>query len=500
VRQDRRERRIGGRRQRCGARAALGLVPCLAIAVVWAGCTRTVTSVSTTAPTGPVARLSGPVTSGRIAEPASLVAVDLAAHHYVEEEYFASGTATSYSARGALGSDGKWAVTPGQSADYRTRIVVRRPADPRRFNGTLLVEWFNVSGGLEADPDWAYLGEEIVRRGYAYVGVSVQALGIEGGHGIVQAVGSAGGGLRATDPGRYGTLHHPGDQYSYDIFSQVGRALRSPGPVPALGALHPQRLVAVGESQSAIFLTSYIDAVEPVAHVYDGFFVHSRAGGAASIDGRVSASEVPAAVHIRDDLAVPVLVFETETDVGPLLDYGPARQPDTDHFRAWEVAGTAHADAFMVGPVAHLLGCTWTINEGPQHFVVMAALRAMQRWLVHGTPPPGAPPLRLASTDPPVVARDALGNALGGVRTPDVDSPVAALSGDAPSGASLLCSLFGQTTPFDAATLARLYPDHAAYLRAYSGALDKAIAGGFVLSDDRAALVARAEQFQLPAR
>jgi hypothetical protein len=201
---------------------------------------------------------------------------------------------------------------------------------------------------------------------------------------------------------------------------------------------------------------------------------------------------------VRDDLDVPVFVFETETDLGPRLRYGPARQPDTDRFRAWEVAGTAHADAYLVGPAIDFLGCAGLINDGPQHQVAMAALRALERWVVDGVAPPVASPLHLASAEPPVLSRDALGNALGGVRTPAVDAPVAALSGDAPAGASELCSLFGETRPFDGATLAALYEDRAGYLAAHGRALDAAIAGGFLLADDRAALEARGEAFKPP--
>jgi hypothetical protein len=205
------------------------------------------------------------------------------------------------------------------------------------------------------------------------------------------------------------------------------------------------------------------------------------------------------AVRIRADVGVPVFVFETETDVGPLLDYGPAQQPDTAHFRLWEVAGTSHADAFLVGSVVSLLGCDFTINEGPEHFVAEAALSALDRWVQAGQAPPVAPRIHLASTNPPTVARDALGNALGGVRTPAVDTPVAALSGQAPASATVLCSLFGSTTPFDSATLVRLYHDRAGYLSAYQRDLDATIHAGFLLPADRAALLAQAQQFAFPS-
>ncbi len=452
-------------------------------------------------PLGPAATLVGPITSGHIIEPTSPVPVDLATNGYVEQEFFASGTATAYQPSKPLEADGMWSVRAQSSAPYRTRIVVRRPQDPSRFNGTVLVEWLNVSGGVEADADWAYLNPEIIRDGYAYVGVSAQAFGVNGGQALLGVPGaSASGGLVAAEPARYGTLTHPGDQYSYDMFSQIGQALRGSRQPSALGSLHPRRVVAIGESQSAFFLTTYIDALQPVQQVYDGFFVHSRGGSGAALSGRpIGSNEVPMGLKIRGDLDVPVFIFETETDLGPLLDYGPARQADNDRIRTWEVAGTAHADAYLVGSYAGALGCNFAINEGPQHFVVQAALDGLNDWLVHGTPPPRAAPLRLSTTAPPVLARDGLGNAMGGVRTPAVDVPVAALSGNAPPSASVLCSLFGSTTRFDASTLIRLYNDRSEYLSAYEASLHKAISGRFLLSADRAALLDQARSVQFPA-
>ena len=450
---------------------------------------------------GPTALMSGPVTTGRMTAPTSTVSVDLAAHGFITEEFFASGTASAFEAVGPLDPDGRWSVRPGTTAPYRTRIVVRRPSEPHRFNGTVVVEWFNVSGGVEADPDWAYLSPQIVSDGYAYVGVSAQAFGVDGGEALLGVPGVAPStGLVGSQPARYGTLHHPGDPYSFDMFSQIGRALRGGDHPSVLGPLRPERFVGIGESQSAFFLTTYVDAVQPMACVYDGFLVHSRGGSGASLEGvPIGSHDVPRGLRIRTDTQVPVLVFETETDVGPRLDFGPARQPDTDRVRTWEVAGTAHADAYLVGAFASALGCDFTVNQGPQHFVVQAALEALDRWIAHGTPPPTAPPLRLSDAHPPVIVRDSLGNALGGVRTPAVDVPNAALSGEAPPGASILCSLFGSTVPFDAATLVDLYGDREGYRAAYTRSLDEAIDRGFLRASDREELLAQADGVQFPA-
>ena len=445
------------------------------------------------------ATLSGPLTAGRIVEPACPRPVDLARHGYIEEEYQASGTACAYEGE-LLDPDGLWVVSPCAEAPYRTRMVVRRPAADRSFSGLVVVEWLNVSGGVEAAPDWAYLHEEIMRRGHGYVAVSAQAFGVNGGTALLATPGLAPyGGLVAAQPARYGTLVHHGDRFSFDLFAQVGAALRRAQPPTALGPLRPRRIIAVGESQSAFFLTTYLNAVHHDAEVYDGFLVHSRGGDAASLAGVPKGDpSLSTAVRIRTDVRIPVLTLETETDLGPRLDFGRARQPDTERIRTWEVAGTAHADAYLVGSFVDLLGCGVAINDGPHHVVSHAALRALEHWVVEGTPPATAPPLRLSSLTPPVIARDRLGNALGGVRTPAVDVPVAALSGDAPEGANDLCSLFGSTITFDAATLKSLYGDKHSYRSAYEAALDKAISAGFLLDDDRESLRARARGVAVP--
>ena len=101
----------------------------------------------------PVPSVSGPVTGGRYGVPANPVPpAELDRYGYREEEYFLSGTARSYVAPGPLSGDGRWTVATGPTAPYVTRMVVRRPTDPARFNGTVVVEWLNVSAGRESDP------------------------------------------------------------------------------------------------------------------------------------------------------------------------------------------------------------------------------------------------------------------------------------------------------------------------------------------------------------
>jgi hypothetical protein len=430
---------------------------------------------------------------------------DLARVGYVQHEYAAAGTATSYKPVGALTHDGRWKFVAASSAPYRTRVLVRAPASAKAFSGTVVVEWLNVSGGVDADPEWTSLEEEIVRAGDAWVGVSAQRIGVEGGPVLVSVGGvpgaeAAGKGLKAIDPARYGSLVHPGDGYSFDMYTQVARALRSGA---GLGGFKPKRVIAAGESQSAFALVTYFDGVQPLTHAFDGFFVHSRGaiglplvgpGKYADIAGAISGSSA----ILRTDQQAPVLDIQTETDVASILDSYAARQPDSDRFRLWEVVGTAHADAHLLGPSAKYIDCGVPINNGPMHIVAKAALRALTTWITTGKAPVTAPRIDVIPGATPQIHRNADGIALGGIRTPPVDVPVAALSGAPGPNPSTICLLLGSTTPLSPARLAQLYSSRAEYSKHYETAADATIKAGFALKNDRGALLAFADPSRIP--
>ena len=172
---------------------------------------------------------------------------------WVEVELVAEGVAGSFVHDGEMREDGRLELGPGPPRRTGPASVVRRPADAAAFSGTVVVEWLNVSSGLDANPDWAFLSPELVRTGVAWVGVSAQCIGVEGGAVAVDAgegAGDAGAGLKGHDPERYGSLQHPGDAFAYDIYSQVGAAVRVGAPGRARrapGRAGPRhRRVAVG--------------------------------------------------------------------------------------------------------------------------------------------------------------------------------------------------------------------------------------------------------------
>jgi hypothetical protein len=461
----------------------------------------TTTTAAATAD-GPVADLSTELTGGLGVNVAAAAPPEplLEAAGYEQHEYVAAGTAESYAPVGELGPDGSWTVQPDREAGYRTRIVVRRPAEAADASGVVVVEWLNVSGGLDADPDWQMLREDITRNGDTWVGVSAQALGINGGPVRVSTPESeasgAGRGIRTIDPERYGDLEHPGDDFAYDIYSQVGRALRAGGE--PLGGATPDLVLAIGESQSAFALVTYINAVHPLAHVFDGFLVHSRGGPGLPLASTEGAADIASALGgtgtlLRTDLDVPVLTLQSETDVTGIFASANVRQDDTDTSRLWEMAGTAHADTRLVGDRSDSLGCG-EINDGPMHLIAKAAYRGLVTWAGGGDPPPTAPRIELvAGATPPTIARTDDGIALGGIRTPLVDVPVDVLSGAPGASTALVCLLSGQTTPLPPEFLLTRYTGPDDYLAQYEASTDDVIDAGFVLEDDREALLDKAQ-------
>lgn len=467
------------------------------------------TTVATVAaPAGPVPTVEGPITGGTYGVPYNPMPDGLAAEYgYVETEYVVAGTATALRPTAPLGADGVWSVEPAGTGDYRTRILVRRPVDPAAFDGTVVVEWLNVSAGRDSDPDFGLLHPELLARGTVWVGVSAQRAGLEGG-GLLEIPGVpplALAPLKTWDPERYATLTHPGDAFSYDLFSQVGRLMwdGAAGGVDPLAGLRPRHVLAVGESQSAFRLVSYVDAAHPAAGVYDGFLIHSRSGSAAPL-GDAPDQSPPPGTRIREDVDVPVLQFQTETDL-VRLGFTAARQPDSEHVMTWEVAGTAHADQSTLD-YGGASGRVWTaraglaasgldaealcgsVNTGPQAPVLRAALAALHAWVVDGTRPTPSPLLELTADGN--IATDADGITLGGIRTPPVDAPSAVLSGLS-TAESVFCSLFGRTEPLSAEQLAARYPQPGDQRAAAQASADAAVAAGFLLPADAAALVAR---------
>ncbi|HVC69268.1 MAG TPA: alpha/beta hydrolase domain-containing protein [Acidimicrobiales bacterium] len=442
---------------------------------------------------------------------------------YEESEYFLSGTATAYKSATRLTKNGAWHVRPATTAPYKTRIVVYRPINPKHFDGTVVVEWLNVTAGIDAPAAWLSAHVQMIRSGMAYVGVDAQAGGINGEPNSIAAE-DAFDGLKPSDPKRYGSLHHPGDSFSYSIYEQAGEAIHASG-ARLLGGLRPKRVMALGESQSAFRLVTYIDAIQPLSPgIYNAYFVYSRGGDGADLSQAPERTiAAPTPTFIRTDLHVPVFIFETESDLLG-LGYLSARQPPTRYIREWETAGTAHDDTYGLlyarsdagngtadvqafqsildppsDPIPGIIDCAAPINAGSHTYELRAALVAVNKWMGTGMPPRQSPRLNVSKNRTSFVTND-YGEALGGIRTPQVEAPVARLSGLGQPGApsppshpgkgtqsvtgAALCAIFGTTVPFSAAHLTALYPTHADFVARWDAATAAELDKGYLLPAD----------------
>ena len=406
--------------------------------------------------------------------PQLATALDLASLGYVEEEYFFSGTANVYNTPPLT-----TATIVSSRHPYESRLIVRRPTSPEKFNGTVLVEWANVSSGFCNDRMFQLSQDHLLRAGYAYVGVCAQRVGVHGPVGLLKWSPHRYAGPDLSD---HGTILD--DELSGDIFSQAAQAIRSPVGADIMGGLLTvSRIIAIGESQSQGYLVIYHNSIHPLANVFDDYVLYLSAG--LGLGGK-----------LRTDLRVKVFKVDSESDL-LILGEVAARQPDSDHLRTYEVAGASHV-AFAGFDLTQMLRkrdglplltppelCTiqQALSHVPAFHVLNAVYDHLSRWVTDGTPPPTAPPVDVVSVVPRVVLnRTPLGLATGGIQLSQQAVPTAVENGiNLPLGP---CVLYGSHLPFDAATLAQLYPNHGAYVSAVSHVSHDNVKAGYILQED----------------
>jgi hypothetical protein len=313
-------------------------------------------------------------------------------------------------------------------------------------------------------------------------------------------------------PDRYGTLTHPGDQYSYDIFSQVAQGVLNSRKVDPLAGGHPRATIAYGDSQSAARLVTYADAIQPRDQVFDALFIHSRSTAGADLAPGIP---VPSPTLIRTDIPAKVLTLESESDVvrNGQPRYVLARQANSDSFRGWEAAGTSHFNAeeealmriqafrewpFATPPLQYNV-CPEQMNDVHVSDLVDTAFGALQRWIVNGRKPASPPPLQVQTSGTTTdYVRNELGITRGGIRLPQIVVPTGAQKGEGNTGVGT-CTLAGNKQPYDAATLAALYPTHDVYVRKFTRAVNDAVSDGWIQPYDAGPLVDEAEESAIPA-
>jgi hypothetical protein len=470
----------------------------------------------------PIPTVTGPVpvtatsypylAANTLAEP-----IDLAKAGYVEEEFFVSGTANVYD----WAADGAVSVARA-NAPYTNRILVRRPADPARFSGTVIVEMMHSPRGLDFPLMWGWIHQYIVDRGDAWVGFTMEPDAVKAlkkfnaaryaplswaNPNPAETCGEGGRGNAApvTSDSEEGLL--------WDITSQVGALLRSNAPSRPLAGFNVQYLYLTTQDPAQL---TYINAFQPRATV---------AGGKPVYDGHVAKSG-RRATRIRrcaptpgngdprhgiKNAGVPVINVLQEGDVlGGLRERRADSDDPADRFRLYEVAGTAHsgtaayrwstanmADHAAAGgevvtrsfsgaiapytfdvPLRDPQRCQTSemVSEQPiVTYTFHSAFANLDQWVRKGTPAPRAPRIEVAGEGAQArIAKDQFGNALGGVRTPWVEVPIATYH--AGHGPGPGCGQnFGYTEPFSWARLDALYGSYKTYASRMSQAVDRSV-------------------------
>jgi hypothetical protein len=431
------------------------------------------------------AQVVGPVEGEN--PPAGIPTVDLVALGYVAEEFHLGGITRAYDLAGGTDytEDGRWTAVAVAEAPFLTRILVVRPRDPKAFNGTVVLNWQNVSAGYEMGS--LVEGDEPL-NGYAWVGVSAQEVGIFGSF-RGRTRGTFGGGrpLRERDPERYAALRHPGDRGSFDIFTKAARAVgpTRDGDVDPLGGLDVQRVIATGASQSAIRLASYCNAVHPLERAIDGFLLVVWEGRAPRL---TSGGEDYHYVRstLRDDLGTPTVIVNSEFEA---LATAGLDLADHDTLRVWEVTGTPHGNWPGVTEPDERGVIPNPLSYRP---VQQAALRALHRWLADGTPVPHQPRIETVTEPRQAVVRQPHGNALGGIRVPEVAVPTHEYHGM--SRDTRYLPLFGGAQRFTDDELRALYPSRAAFVEQWHAAVDHLVGTGALRPEDAEATKAGATE------
>lgn len=445
----------------------------------------------------PTSTVTGPIAANADSYPYLATDIDLDQYGYVEEEFFLEGEAYRYDTSVPFTQNAPRYETGGPDSDgtypFKTRIVVRRPANPADANGIVVAEWNNVTSTQDVEFNWFGDPYFLLKNGYTFVGVTAQTTGVAS--------------LKTFDSVRYDSLNlalsgtAPGgaptdaDALSYDVFSSVVKALKGThnGPDP-LGGITASKVIASGESQSCGRLSGHYNRIQPIHEIVDGYLL------------TVCSSTLRTD---RPEKAVRVIT-ETENRRPKTGD----DFPDTTAIRHWEVAAASHLPRvafdnlngvftrdFIVGTA----NCEkFPLSRIKWPYTQNAAIDSMVKWMNGGAAPPIAPRGDYMDSIPAAPAdaleRDQYGIALGGIRYPDVTVPTATNDGVnalAPGGGlfSAFCQLFGSSTPFSSEQLHGLYADQGDYLAQYIEAADAMVGTGFILQEDADRLKQDAREF-----
>jgi hypothetical protein len=434
-----------------------------------------------------IPKVTGPIPVTDISRPLmASYSLDLASLGYIEEEYFISGKANIYN-WDAFVLFYQWdanskleIITP--DFPYTIRILVRRPIKAKKFSGNIILEGIHTFfGGI--DIVWGKCHDYIISHGDAWVGISQPA-----------ALST----LKTFDPVRYGPIFGTHDGLIWDIISQVGALLKSKSKANPLYGYKVEYLYATGYSQTCALIITYINAMHEVTTVnenkpiYDGYLPF--AAGVRPTTKR----------NLIKQCNVPIIQVQTQSEI---LSTFVTRRPDGDEYgnryRRYEIPAATHnyTEPFAYGlPLedSNRLNVTrivnkptgpFILNDFPLHYFLNGAIANLDLWVRSGTPPPKAEwvAVKNGDTSKAAVIMDDFGNAIGGVRTPYVDVPVATYGTGFPDQAG------GYKLPFVDALLKKLYRNHDDYVNQVAQSTDKMLKDRWVTSIDAHKIIREAE-------
>jgi hypothetical protein len=420
---------------------------------------------------------------------------------YVEEEYLISGTANVYD----WGGDGKLTIkTP--NAPYESRIRIRRPKDPAKFSGAVVVEIPNGARRFDWDMMYGYLADEIIRRGDGWVAITPPP---------------ATPGLKTFDPVRYkdisfanpnpGACPTAGDQEEglrWDMYSQVAALIKHGGAGEPFAGFRVQAAYLTTQGGDVV---TYMNVFHPQAKLaggkfaYDGY-LSKQPGGVGRLNQCGAALPKGDSRNQIRNTGVPVIAVIAQGEMIPTL---AAQRPDSDEpndkFRLYEVAGGSHLDKFAYDPfvsmgdaakAGNLQGtpefpfagrCTpeiQLIDYPVMPFVYHAVLNHLDNWARKGVAPPHADRIQLKDADTPraSVVTDQYGNAVGGIRTFWVDDPTVKFTQNSTGPGP--CVELGHSVPLSWQKLEAIHGDYKTYVGKASASLDKSVKEGWITKAD----------------
>jgi hypothetical protein len=425
---------------------------------------------------------------------------DPQASDYVEEEWFASGEVDGH--------------------PYTTSVFVRRPRDPARCSGTLVVEPLHAAS---AAPVFIYTSTYLMRAGHAWACVCSQKSALEAF-------------VKPSDPDRYASLEIWSDApppettgvsplsvprdpaamqarmeqmrrlnaMSTPILAQVGAALADGGG--PFSGFEISNVILAGHSQTGGVVTEYIlnghDAQrrDDGSSVYDGFF---PSGAPSTAFGSCDA---------------PIVQVLSDGDISnpnrPGREGRKYRRDDSDapadRYRLYELAGVAHMGTryppysdnamWQDDPIgtAGSVPKDASMNSLPHGELFSMALHHLVRWVADGVTPPRADRIKVGPDE--LFVKDECGNSRGGVRCAQMDVPrLQYLSNPGVNDdGTPAFGVVGIEKPLPQQTLERLYRDHSDYTERFNRRLDELIDQGWFLVDDADDSRTEAEKAEVP--